>query len=80
MTATAIRQRLFEYIRFADEKKVKAIYTMVEEEINEKHDVWTEEFVKEMERRADEVETGKVKGIAWKDVKANAKVILSKKK
>ncbi len=80
MTATTIRQRLFEYIRFADEKKVKAIYTMVEEEINEKHDVWTEEFAKEMDRRAHEVESGKIKGIAWKDVKASAKAMLSKKK
>lgn len=29
MTTTAIRQRLHEYIRFADEKKVKAIYTEI---------------------------------------------------
>lgn len=80
MTATNIRQRLFEYIRFADEKKVKAIYTIVEKEINEKHDLWTEEFAKEMDKRASDVESGKVRGIAWKEVKANAKTILAKKR
>lgn len=31
----AIRQKMYEYIRFADDKKVKAIYTMVAEEVNE---------------------------------------------
>lgn len=80
MTATAIRRRLFEYIRFADEKKVKAIYAILEQEINEKHDIWTEELAKEMDRRASEIESGKVKGIAWKDVKAHAKALLKKRK
>ena len=40
-------QRLWaEYIRFAEEK-VKAIYTIVEEEIKEKQEVWNNAFVKE---------------------------------
>jgi hypothetical protein len=40
MEAIAIRDKLYDYIRFADDKKVKAIYTMVEEEINQKLDHW----------------------------------------
>jgi hypothetical protein len=40
MATTAIRDRLYDYIRYADEKKVKAIYTMVEEEINEQINLW----------------------------------------
>jgi hypothetical protein len=62
MSSAQIRQKLFEYIRFANEKKVRAIYTMVEDEIEEKHDLWTESFTAEMERRVKEIESGKVKG------------------
>ena len=80
MTATAIRQRLHEYIRFADEKKVKAIYTMIEEEANEKHDIWTKEFVKELDRRSKEMESGKVKGKPAESVLKKAESLLSKKK
>ena len=40
MTATAIRQKLYEYIRFADDKKVKAIYTIVADEANDISEWW----------------------------------------
>lgn len=36
MSTETIRERLHEYIRYADDKKVNAIYTMVEDEITEK--------------------------------------------
>ena len=62
MIATQIRHRLYEYIRFADEKKVKAIYTIVEDEIKEKQEVWNEAFVKEMQQRDKEIVLGKVQG------------------
>ncbi len=80
MTATAIRQRLHEYIRFADEKKVKAIYTMIEEEVNEKRDIWTKEFVRELDRRSKEMESGKVKGKSSEEVLRKAESLLAKKK
>lgn len=35
MTTAAIRRKLYEYIRTADAKKVSAIFTLVEDEINE---------------------------------------------
>ena len=68
MSTTDIRQKLHEYIRYADEKKVKAIYVILENEIEEKHDIWTKEFTEEMVRRAKEMESGKVKGIPRKEV------------
>ena len=80
MTATAIRQRLHEYIRFADEKKVKAIYTMIEEEVNEKHDIWSKAFTKLMEKLAGELGSGKVKGRSWDAVLKKAEASLLKKK
>ena len=34
MGAVAIREKLHEYIRIADDKKVKAIYTMIESDLD----------------------------------------------
>lgn len=35
MTTTAIRSKLFDYIRLADDKKLKAIFTILENEFSE---------------------------------------------
>jgi hypothetical protein len=32
MTTTAIRERLYEHIRVADDKKIKATYTLLEDQ------------------------------------------------
>ena len=77
MTTTAIRQKLYEYIRIADEKKVKAIFTMVEDDINEfdwKNDTT---FLAELDSRSNDYKTGKVKGIAWEA--ARKKIVTSSK-
>jgi hypothetical protein len=78
MSTIQIRQSLYEYIRFADEKKVKAIYTIVEEEIKEKHEIWNAAFTKEMQLRANEIESGKVKGKTREEVVSKAKALLNK--
>ncbi len=61
MTTNALRQKIAEYIHFADEKKVKAIYNLLEENINQKREIWTKEFTLEMNKRASDIETNKVK-------------------
>ncbi len=68
MSTADIRQKLFEYIRFADEKKIKAIYVILEDEIAEKHEQWSKEFEDEILRRIDDFESGKDKGISRKEV------------
>jgi putative addiction module component (TIGR02574 family) len=74
MSTATIRERLFEYIRFADDKKVRAIYTMVEDDIIERLDLWEDkDFLKELDRRIEDVETGKVTGSTWEQVKAKSK-------
>jgi len=71
MSTATIRERLFEYIRFADDKKVQAIYTMVEDEIIEKLDLWRDkDFVAELDRRIGELESGKVKGVTMEEMKS----------
>lgn len=76
MTTLAIRKNLQEYIRFADEKKIKALFTIVEDEIMQKREIWTSEFVKEMKHRAQQFEANKVKGNSWQEVQKKARAIL----
>ena len=80
MTTSAIRKNLHEYIRFADEKKVKALFTIVEDEIKQKREIWTSDFVKEMKQRSKQIETNKVKGNSWQDVQKKARAILKNEK
>ncbi len=73
MRTNTIREKLYDYIRFADDKKVKAIYTMLEEEIVIKNNPWDDtEFIAELERRVAEYERGEVKMSTWEEVKAKA--------
>ena len=59
MTTAAIRERLYDYIRVADDKKVKAIYTLLEDQIFPAYD-WAEdeEFVAELDERVRRYEAG----------------------
>ena len=79
MTILTIRKSLQEYIRFADEKKVKALFTIVEDEIKQKQELWAnDEFVGEMAKRSNDMETNKVAGTNWGDIQKKAKSILKK--
>ena len=51
MNTTSIRQKLHNYLEVADDKKIKAIYTMMEETINETAVEYTSEFKAELDRR-----------------------------
>lgn len=73
MSTTEIRQKLFDYIRVADDKKVNAIYTILSNEIEEDTDIWTDEFLQELNKRTADFESGKVMGFTWKEVKSRAK-------
>ncbi len=76
MSSVEIKRKLFDYIRDADNRKVKAIYTMVEKEIQEDSTVWTDEFVKELDERVTEFES--IKAPTWEEVKLNAKKRIKK--
>jgi len=73
MTTDTIRERLHEYIRFADDKKVNAIYTMVENEIVEELDLWEDkDFLNELKERLENFESGKTKSVPLEQVMRNA--------
>ena len=51
MTTAAIRQQLHNYLEIADDKKINAIYIMVEDDLKESAVVYTEELKAELDRR-----------------------------
>jgi len=51
MTTVTIRKKLVDYMKVADDKKVKAIYALVEDEIEQVGIEYTDEFKKELNKR-----------------------------
>ena len=70
MGAVAIREKLQDYIRNADDKKVKAIYTMVESDIEFNYQWWKDEaLVKELAADVKAVKAKKQRTYTLEDVK-----------
>ena len=72
MTTTAIRKRLTDYLQTADDKKVRAIYTMVEDEIETRENDYDEETYRELELRSKSFADGTAKTLTWEDAKKAA--------
>lgn len=51
MSSATIKEQLHNYLEIADDKKLKAIYTMVEDEIRESTVEYSDEFKAELDRR-----------------------------
>lgn len=51
MTIVAIRQKLADYMKVADDKKVKAMYALFEDEIKQEEIEYTDEFKEELDKR-----------------------------
>jgi hypothetical protein len=62
-TALRIRHKLFDYIRVADDKKLFAIYNLLENEIQQTSKWWKDKrFTNEIDNRYEALETGSDKG------------------
>ncbi len=60
MTTLSIRQKLHEFIDAVEEKKVKAIYTIFEDEIIHGERISIEQYNKEIDEAMEEVKKGEV--------------------
>ena len=81
MSTASIRQKLHQYIETAQDKKVKAIFAMVEEEIEESSDHWKDEkFVAELERRENAYLKGAAKTYTIDQAVAKARAAVKKVK
>jgi hypothetical protein len=71
MNTATIRDKLYDYIRVADDKKIKAIYMMLEDDIAEETEWWNNPaLVSELEKEYEAWDSGKDKGYLLADIKA----------
>ena len=81
MSSSTIREKLQNYIRFAEEKKIKAIYTMVEDDIAINYQRWEDKnFMAAITKDADEIKKGKQKTYSLEEVKKNIDAARKKSK
>ncbi len=82
--ATAIDKQINAYLVQLSPKQKKAVLTVVKtfvEEPEEDLSPWKDaDFVAEMDRRVAELESGKVKGYSWEEVKQRARQSVKTKK
>ena len=76
MKTTEIRDRLHHFIDTAEDKKVKAMYTIFEETIEQEED-YTDEFKAELDRRYEEYQKDK-KVVTRAEMNKQIKQLLSK--
>jgi putative addiction module component (TIGR02574 family) len=79
MTTASIRRRLHEYIEVAEDKKLKAIYTLLQDDIDDDYQL-TEEQKIELDRRSYEYQNGIGKTYTWDETVAMAKQKLKERK
>ena len=58
MTALTIRKELSDYIQIADEKQIRAIYTLLKKDIEENKRISIEQYNQELEEAEAEYENG----------------------
>jgi hypothetical protein len=74
MTTAAIRKKLITYLADADDKRVKAIYSLFEDEINQETAfVPTDAHLKILDERKARHLTGKSKSYSWQEVHDNVR-------
>lgn len=61
MSTVTIRQKLHSYLEIADDKKIKAIYAIVETEIEKSGLEYTDDVKKELDRRYTDYKNGNAK-------------------
>ena len=72
MTAIAIRTRLYEYIRTADDKKLQAILALLGPQIDEPYEWWKDKkLLAEFDRRSKALESGEDKGYTLDELDAS---------
>ena len=78
MTAATIKRKLHSYLEVADEKKIKAIYTMMEREIEDSLVDYTDELKAILNKRHEQYKNGKVKMITAKESKQRISKLMTR--
>lgn len=67
MKTAELKEKLHFYIDTAKTEKLKAIYTMLEDDIEQRIVKEEEAFYAELDKRKADVESGKLKEIPWEE-------------
>jgi hypothetical protein len=80
MKTVLLKEKLHHYIETVEEKKLKAIYAMVEDEIKEPANVWEDKnFVAELEKREKAYKNGTAKMYSIEESVKKAKQAIRKR-
>ena len=77
MTTAAIRQKLHNYLEVADDKKVRAIYTMMETEVESEVITYTDELKSVLNQRFADVKNDNAELVSEEESKARIYDILA---
>ena len=80
MDTATIKEQLHNYLEIADDKKLKAIYVMVEDEIKESSFEYTDDLKKELDTRYASYKKGTTNLITAAESKRRINKLLSKAK
>lgn len=76
MNSTSIRNKLYDYIRFASDKKLHAMYQLLEDEVVEMNEWWKDkQFAEELDSRYNALESGEDKGITLQQMETTIEKI-----
>ena len=76
MTTVAIRKKLVDYLQVADDKKIKAMYALLEDEIEQEGLEYSDDLKAELDKRLAGYKSGKVKMITAVESKKRVQKIL----
>jgi len=80
MSSAAKRNKLYDYIRVADDKKLNAIYNLLENEIEQTYEWWKDKkFTKELDNRYLALENGSDKGFTIEQLQTSVTKLRTKK-
>jgi adenylate kinase family enzyme len=79
MTTLAIRQKLHNYLELADDKKVKALFTMIETEVEEKNSQFSDDLKIELDKRYEAYKNGNMPLLSPEQSKKRLLKILKQK-
>ena len=76
----SLRHKLYDFIRVADDKKLAAIYHLLENDIEQTNEWWKDQKVTtELENRFQALESGKDKGYTLIELEESIKKLRKKK-
>jgi len=76
MNTSSIRKQLHNYLEVADDKKIKAIYRMMENEVKKSALDYTDELKEELDKRSADYKNGKTKFITARESKKRINKLL----